>query len=486
MDAFELTKLASIIWLVLDWLIRIIALFVVPRNRTPTAGMAWLLFIFLIPTVGMIAFMLLGSPKLPSSRRHAQKTINEAIRNVTKSQTKQQRGNIQVPHSRAHLAKLSEELSALPVVGHNSVEVLTLYNETIAAIAADIDEAKSFVYLEYYVIALDETTEPIFDALKRAGERGVDCRVMYDWYATRKFKSYAAMLERLRSDGLKTQAMLKFKLPTKGYVRPDLRNHRKLAIIDGRVGYTGSQNLVQRDYHRKDDIVYDELIMRVQGPAVVEMYAVFVTDWFAETKQLIKKDDRSIKNILVDKQGETAAQVLPSGPGYENENNLKLFTSLLYSAKKSILIVNPYFVPDDSLMSALTSASIRGIDVTVVNSEAMDQWMVGHAQRSFYETLLKAGIKIHLYKAPTLLHSKFIVVDNDIAVVGSSNLDIRSFFLNSEVTFIAYDSNVAKELNDVAGLYLAKSKQITLIRWQKRPMRLVLIDNVARLTASLQ
>lgn len=354
----------------------------------------------------------------------------------------------------SQLATLSESLGVMPVVGDNKVEVIQDYDESISSIIRDINNAHTFVYLEYYVIVLDTATEPIFDALQAAVARGVDCRVMYDWYATRKYKSYKKMLDRLKSDGVQHQEMLKFRLPTKGYVRPDLRNHRKLVVIDGEFGYTGSQNLVRRDYHRKDDILYDELVIRVEGPVVAEIYAVFVTDWYAETAVLIDRKDYAVKSSPSYKPGNSMAQVLPSGPGYKDENNLKLFTALVYSAKEKITIVNPYFVPDDSLMSAITSASIRGVEVNMINSEAMDQWMVGHAQRSFYETLLKAGVKIHLYNAPALLHSRFITVDDSTSTIGSSNLDIRSFFLNLEVTVISYDDKVVEKLRKVERKYL--------------------------------
>ena len=159
---------------------------------------------------------------------------------------------------------------------------------------------------------------------------------------------------------------------------------------------------------------------------------------------------------------------------------------MIHKAHKEIVLVNPYFVPHDSLLTALTSAAQRGVSVKLINSEVMDQWMVGHAQRSYYETLLKAGVEVHLYKAPILLHSKFIVVDGTIVTVGSSNLDLRSFYLDLEVTLIAYDPKVAEQLRSVAETYLKRSNQLSLKAWQKRPYRTQLKDNIARLTAALQ
>ncbi len=477
-------------WLIADWVIRIAALFIVPKNRKPTAGMAWLLFIFLFPLPGLVIFILLGSPKLPKARREAQKQIDKII----KKRMKDLKGNratdgllsAEPPEQYQQLANLSQSLGGLPVFGGNNIEVLPEYDEVIDKIVKDIDGAKKYVHIEYFIIALDEITLPIFDAITKAKRRGVVVRVLYDSISTKRYPKWKQMLARLKTDGVDAQPMLPLRFPGRGYVRPDLRNHRKLIVIDGEIGYTGSQNLVKRNYHRKDEIYYDELVLRVRGPVVLQLSAVFSSDWFAETQTIL---DLSKLNPTADKiqiAGTSLAQILPSGPSYDDENNLKLFTSLIHTAKKRIVITNPYFVPDDSLTTAITAATKRGVEVIMINSEVMDQWMVGHAQRSFYEALLKAGVQIFLYRKPILLHSKFITVDGDIATVGSSNLDIRSFLLDLEVTLISYDPNVVSKLIKIENRYLSKSTQITLKDWQKRSKYQNLKDNIARLTSALQ
>lgn len=184
--------------------------------------------------------------------------------------------------------------------------------------------------------------------------------------------------------------------------------------------------------------------------------------------------------------GDILCQVLPSGSGFENENNLKLFTSLIHAAQKTLVITNPYFVPDDALMTAIASAAWRGVDVTLMNSEAVDQFLVGNAERSYYEDLLAAGVKIYQYNLPTLLHSKTISIDDDIAVIGSSNLDMRSFHLNLEVTMICYNAQVVADLRQIEANYIRKAKQIHLKEWQARSVRHIFFENIARLTAALQ
>ncbi len=393
--------------------------------------------------------------------------------------------NVPAPKKYDSIAKLSQSLSHMGVFGGNKLDILPEYNEAIASIVKDINSAQYFVHLEYFIIALDEVTEPIFVALEEAVKRDVSVRVLYDSFSTKKYPNFKNMLKRLKAGGVLVQEMLPLRIG-KDYVRPDLRNHRKLVVIDGKIGYTGSQNLIQRNYHRKDSIYYDEMVVRLEGPTVLQLGAVFLTDWYSETGKIIDQVDAYQNVLQIKSYGDSLAQVLPSGPGYDDENNLKLFTSLIHLAKEKIVITNPYFVPDESLITAITSAAKRGVEVILINSEVMDQWMVGHAQRSFYEVLLRAGVKIYWYKPPILLHSKFITVDGEIATIGSSNLDIRSFELDLEVTLIAYDPGLVKKLEAIEDQYIERSKQLTLKSWLKRPRRKVLQDNIARLTSALQ
>lgn len=492
MQAQVLVETLGVIWVGLEWVIRLVALFVVPRNRKPTSGTAWLLFIFLFPYLGVLLFLVIGSPKLPQARRDAQKnldrTLTQLLDRLRKDHAAKDMLSARVRPQYASIASLGEALGHMPVFGGNTVEILPEYNDVISRIVTDIDAAKQYVYLEYFIVALDDTTEPIFAALARAVQRGVVVRVMYDSLSTRRSKQGRLAVNRLVRDGVLVQPMLPLKPPGKGYVRPDLRNHRKIFVADGGVAYTGSLNLIQRNYHRKDDIYYDELVVRVRGPIVLQLAAVCASDWYAETGELLfaGKVVKRIDRISMKTVGNTLAQVLPSGPGYDDENNLKLFTSLLYQAKQRIVIVNPYFVPDEALMTAITSAARRGVEVIMINSEAIDQRFVGHAQRSFYMALLEAGVKIYLYKAPILLHSKFMTIDGQVAAVGSSNLDLRSFTLNLEVTLVVYDAKVVRKLQTVEDTYLQRSKQLLLTDWQKRAKHHQLFDSIARLTSALQ
>ena len=466
------------------------ALLVIPQNRRPSAAMAWLLFIFLIPVGGIVVFLLLGSSKLPKRRREAERILSKAVLRALDQAEERWSHSHQLLHTEVSqkysgVSKLAQKLTYLPPFAGNTVEPLHDYEDTITHIVHDVSQARHFVHIEYYILALDETTEPLFAAIEAACTRGVVVRVLYDAFGSRKFPRRKEMIARLQSCGAETHAMLPLRLPGKFYTRPDLRNHRKLVVVDGEVGYTGSLNMVERAYHRKDAIIYDEMVVRLEGPIVLQLEAVFLTDWHSETGVIIAEPRRNLEKQLV-ARGTTTAQVIPSGPGYEYENNLKAFNGSFYQASSRITIVNPYFVPDESLQMALTNAALRGVEVILVNSEAIDQRMVAHAQRSYYQEMLDAGVKIYLYKAPTLLHSKYILIDDDLLLVGSSNMDIRSFELNQELMLAVYDTQVVSQLETITSSYLKRSRRLTKKEWAQRSIGQRFLDSVARLTSSLQ
>lgn len=476
----------------LSYIFGILAFFFIPSNRKPGEATAWLLLIFLAPLLGLILFLLLGSPDLSKWRREQQRTMNQRIKQLAENfqQAPAIHPIFDPPISERYepLVRLNASLSGLPALAGNTVELITDYAGAIMQIVKDIDGAQRYVHLEYFMFANDSMGAPVLNALVRAQNRGVECRVLVDHLGNLLLNG--PVLKRLRAAGISVHKMLPLSPINNQWNRFDLRNHRKIVVIDGRVGFTGSHNLIEDTYHKRSNIRkgmhYIELVTRVTGPIVLELDAVFITDWYSETNVLL--DARTAPEIrgLAPVTGDALCQVLPSGPGFQNDNNLMLFVALFHAARKRITIANPYVVPDEALLLALTAAAQRGVAVTLIVSEIGDQFLVFHAQRSYYEELLKAGVKIYLYRSPVLLHSKFIIIDDDIAVIGSSNLDIRSFELNLEVTLVCYNTQVASDLEEVTAEYLEHSRALLLGDWQARPLLMKLFDNVARLTSALQ
>lgn len=384
--------------------------------------------------------------------------------------------------------ELNLRLGALPMVGGNRAELLEDYKGCFDRMIEDIDAATEYVHVEFYILALDPTTEPFFEAMARACRRGVPVRVLFDHLAAVRDPTYRDMLSAFDGMGAEWHAMLPLR-PFKGqWQRPDLRNHRKLVVVDGSVGYTGSQNLIDASYNKKSNIKrglqWHELMVRLEGPVVRELDAVFVTDWYSESETLLPLDTSPV--VLGSAPELIDAQVLPSGPSFDNDNNLKLYTTLIYKAEHRVSITSPYFVPDEAIQLAIITAASRGLNVELFVSEVGDQAMVYHAQRSYYEVLLRAGVRIYLYKAPQVLHAKHFTVDYDVAVIGSSNMDVRSFSLNMEVSVLVHGRSIVDQMRAVEDSYRSASTELLLEDWLRRPVGHKALDNLARLTSSLQ
>lgn len=478
----------------LSWVIVIAALFIVPRNRKPGSATAWLMLIVLLPFLGLVLFLLIGSPKLSRRRRAQQRALDKLIAaRVDEAQEDSELApyfGSGLPYAHKPVIALNEALGGMPACAGNTVELIPGYNDAIAAMAAAIDSANRFVHVEFYIMALDEATEPFIAALERASSRGVPVRLLVDHWASHSFPRRREMCRRLSDAGIDWRWSLPLRPLSNSWNRPDLRNHRKLVVVDGRCAFTGSINMIDASYHRarnlKSSMRYVETVSRVQGPVVLEINAVFLTDWFSEGGTPFDTTQPTERELLPTWSGEALCQIVPSGPGYDNDNNLKMFTSLFHASRGRICITTPYFVPDESLMIAITSAAQRGVDVVMITAGVSNQIVVQHAQQSYYEELLTAGVRIFLLNAPELLHAKHVSVDNDVAVIGSSNLDMRSFTLNMEITLVAYDAGVVNDLRSTENAFLERARELTLDAWRAQPWPGKLFNNLARLSAALQ
>jgi cardiolipin synthase len=436
--------------------------------------------------VGIVLFLLVGNSKLPKSRRRKQAEINDYIKEGTEGQEAVRR-DPPWPGWLEPIVELNRNLGAMPLAGGNDAQLLPDYEESLQAMTDAVNSSTKSVHVEFYILSLDRTTAPFFDALEAAIKRGVDVRVLLDHIASVRSVGHRKTARRLTRMHAKWHYMLPVR-PLRGqWQRPDLRNHRKLLIIDGVIGFTGSQNFIDSSYNKKGNIKrglhWKDLMVRFEGPIVAGIDALFATDWYCETDELFLRATNPPRAV---KDGSVDAQVVPSGPGFEGENNLRLFNSLVYAATKQVIITSPYFVPDSSMLYAITTAAQSGLDVQLFASEIGDQFVVYHAQRSYYEELLRAGVRIWLYKSPTVLHAKFFTIDDEVGVVGSSNMDMRSFALDLEISVMVRGRGIMDDLHALQEHYRADSRELTLEEWLKRSRASATFDNVARLGATLQ
>ncbi|MFC7463321.1 cardiolipin synthase [Brachybacterium sp. GCM10030252] len=479
---------ATYLFIAVDVTLRVLGLILVPRNRRPGSALAWLLAIMVFPLVGFPLYLLLGKAQLPRKRREKQKAVNRLMR-VRSLNIPDTALDDDVPSWLRSAVRLNRELGAFPLTGNNSADLEIDYDTSIARMAADVRSAEREVHVLFYTMGLDPATEDFFAALVEAAGRGVTVRVLYDhWGSLSHGPVYRAMRRHLDAHGIEHYPMMPIKPFRDGaFQRPDLRNHRKLLIVDGQVGWMGSQNLIAAHYDKRATIRrglhWQETMVRFRGPIVSGMNLLFATDWYYESSEQLP--EAALVAAPEDTSGTYECQLVPSGPGFVLENNLLLLNQLFYSATHRICAVSPYFVPDESMLSALITAARRGVEIELFVSEIGDQFLVFHAQRSYYTALLEAGVRIQLYRAPTILHAKHVTIDDSVTVIGSSNMDIRSFILDMESTIMVGGTDFMEKMHEVEDVYRSRSRELTLEEWRRRPMPMMLLDNLCRLASAV-
>lgn len=455
---------------IVEWVIRIGSLLVVPQRRTPAATRAWLLLIFFLPIPGLLLFLLIGNPRFPAWRTTRFRALEPFFRETAAAL------DMHAPDlgDRQPIAQLATSLGHMPAVAGNEVELIDGYDAVIDRLEADIDRAEHFVHLLVYIFADDAVGQRVAAALGRAVKRGVEARVMFDPVGSHRWRKGTLAL--LRSHDVEVLEALPWRY-FRGRSRRDMRNHRKLFVIDGLIGYAGSQNIVAKDF--RPGVVNHELVARTTGPIVGAMEALVRGDWCLETGE---RPDRPVS--IPQATGTAQAQLLPSGADFNLEGFEAVLVWQIHQARERIVIVTPYFIPDEDVLGALRTAVARGVSVDIVLSGVVDQRLVNLSQCSYYEELLRAGVGIHLYRG-FLLHAKNVGVDGRLAIVGSSNVDLRSFQLNQEVSLLLYDDDSISRVDAIQRGYLAASDPVSLEDWRRRPWLRRLAENIARLFNSL-
>ncbi len=467
----------SLLYLISEWTIRITMLIYVPQRRSAAAARTWLLFIFLLPWPGLAFYALVGRIRLPARRLQMQQATARRIRLAQSQIGERVTVMPALPPALHTIPDQARRLGDFEPFAGNQLELLTAYEGTIDRLVADIDEARETVHLLTYIFRPDATGRRVSQALIRAAHRGVVCRVLLDAVGSRRALSRLAPA--LRAAGVEVRRALPVSLFRRNAARFDLRNHRKIVVIDGAIGYCGSQNIADPCF--VPGYPNEELVVRVTGPVTSQLQAVFLADHYLETGQVL---DRGPLFPALKMTGRSPAQLVPSGPGYGQENGRDLIISLFYAARERIFITTPYFVPDEPFLQAILAAKQRrGVDVHLVLSRHANQLISQLAQRSFYEELLAADVSIHLYQ-PHFLHAKSLTVDDHIAVVGSTNMDIRSFALNAEINLLVYDQVFNEELRRIQKRYVECSETLRLDVWRRRLPASRVVQNTARLMDS--
>jgi cardiolipin synthase len=480
-----------------EWIVRIGALFYVPQRRPPSAARAWLLLIFFLPWPGLVLYLLIGRAYLPRRRFEVQRQICELVRRLAPRAASFDA--VVAPVVSAELLpalRLADRLSEFPVVGGNVFELLPDYDAAIDRIVAEVENARRFVHMLFYIFENDDTGCRVAEALERAARRGVAVRVLMDAIGSRG--GLKGLGPRLRAAGVEVVAVMPLRLWGPNAARFDLRNHRKIVVVDGACAFFGSQNIVSKSTNR--GMVNEEMLVRATGPIVRHLHAVLLGDRYLETGDLPAESvltERAAQEPQKPRDPQEAqaaqeprdpraglAEVVPSGPGYNEGTAEAVMTALIYGARSSVVLTSPYVIPSEAFLAAMCSAARRGVRVDLIVDRASNKPLVQLAQQSYYDTMLRAGIHIHRH-AGSFLHAKHMSIDDDVALIGSSNLDIRSFALNAEVSVLIYDRAVVAALRTVQDGYLQNSDSVTPEERAAIGVPRRALENLARLTDSL-
>jgi cardiolipin synthase len=455
--------------------------------RLPVAtSLAWIILVFFLPLVGAIAYLVLGEKRL--GRKFAART--HAIKDRYQSWLQNLPPQILCdpqrlsPEARS-LSRLAQTTVNIPALSGNRLQLLDAAEPILNAMVRDIDRATKFCHLEFYIWTEGGLADEVGAALLRAAGRGVTCRVLLDAIGSAGFRK-GRLVEQFKTGGIEVAFALPVSSTSVFKVRPDLRLHRKIAVIDGLTGYTGSFNLVDPRFFKQDAGVGEwvDAMVRLEGPGALALNALFRWDWEVETGRDLDESAAGGDYAADLQTGETVVQLIPSGPGITGNSIYQLLLLSIYSAQREIVITTPYFVPDEAVSTALLTAAERGVKVTVIIPEHNDSRLVHYTCRSYFDDMLSAGIRIFGFKGG-LLHTKSVVVDRHVALFGSVNLDVRSFWLDFEVTLGVYCPDFAKRLLTLQQRYIDDATLMDLQTWRQRRGSERFFENLARLASPL-
>ncbi len=425
-------------------------------HREPASRLAWIIAVLALPIVGVLLYLLLGEARISARRRNRGREINARLPRPA--------GNFKCTDEKvggAHWASfaLAQTVNQLDPTCENSARLAADSNAAIDEMIADVDSAQGTVHGCFYIWLADNNGTKLKDAFIRAAGRGVQVRLLADALGSRRLIRSGHWRE-MRESGCEVRVALPVGNPLWTAIRGrvDLRNHRKLLVVDNKIAWCGSQNAADPEFRIKPRYApWVDVMSRWQGPVAQQCQYLFVSDWIAE-------GGTEISDLLTGPgakgDGTIVAQVLGTGPTAEFDAMPACFSELIHSAREELVVTTPYFIPDEQLLFALTSAARRRVRTLILFPRRNDNWIVAAASRSYYKDLIDAGAEIYEFR-PGLLHSKTMVVDRRVGLIGSANLDRRSFELNFENNILFDDHAFASSLRARQDQYLAQCDRIT-------------------------
>ncbi|MBE2896486.1 cardiolipin synthase [Pasteurellaceae bacterium HPA106] len=455
------------------------------KKQAVSVTLAWFLIIFMIPIFGIIAYLILGEIKLGRRRAETFKKLTPLYQQWFHSFDECSNLTLRHEHLRFKpLFALCRKALGIPCVLGNELHILNTPKAIYESLLADIERAQHSISMTFYIWAQRGWVEEVNRALESAVARGVKVQLLLDSVGSKVFLA-SRRCRQMRSRGIHIEEALHANLIRMFFRRADLRQHRKIVVIDDYIAYTGSMNMVDPLYFKADSNVgqWVDIMVRMQGPVALILQGVHHLDWQMETGNAINLLPQCPLKPL-EPSDTHGVQILPSGPGFPESMMSQSLLLAISSARESITITSPYFVPSHTIASSLATAAIRGVTVNLIVPKKNDSWLVHWASRTFFDELLSAGVNIYQFDGG-LLHTKSILIDRRLALVGTVNMDARSFMLNFEVTMIVDDLRFGEEVNQLQHAYITQSHLLNQQHWAKRPLYQRLLERVCFLFSPL-
>ncbi|MBE2894229.1 cardiolipin synthase [Spirabiliibacterium falconis] len=432
----------------------------------PNGRLAWFVVLIVVPYIGTALYIFFGENNIGRKFSNEYRTIFSQMRTHYPhliSHTQQDNDNIAIPYRPAFA--YASSINGFHTLDGNRAELLQDAQTARERLEYDITNAKHSVDILYYIWLDDNTGKRVANAVISAAKRGVKCRIMVDGLGSRQF-IHTPYWHEMQRAGAQVAIAFPINHPLKTIItsRLDLRNHRKITIIDDQILYCGSQNCADPEFRIKAKYApWVDILLRFEGAVVEQMQLLFESDWLAATGTTLKNLHRSIKhanpmNAITDG---FPAQVIGDGPTERHNSSPQLFSSLFNCAQQTLILSTPYFVPDVMTLESLCAAALRGVNVTLIFPQRNDSWVVSAASRSHYKRLLQSGVKIFEFQGG-LLHAKTLTIDHHVSLIGSTNLDMRSFNLNYENNILLQDATVTAAIVERQQHYLQSAVQIQL------------------------
>lgn len=458
------------------------------ENRSPQSTLAWFLILAILPVIGVLLYLLFGRSRW-RRKKHLQRSEEKRMifREILEGRSFNLDNSSSLNERSTYLTQIIQKFGGGPVANETTTKLLTNGNETFSEILQAIENATHHIHIQYYIYRSDEIGTAIRDALIRKAKSGVIVRFLYDGLGSNKLRR--SFLQPMKDAGIEVvefdSILSPWLLETVNY-----RNHRKIVIVDGTIGFTGGLNVGDEYLGRSKKFpIWRDSHLKIEGKAISKLQAIFLEDFLYATSSLnMESWHQFMDSTYFPNQGihqaEGAVQIVASGPSSDDTNIRNALLKIMSSAKKSIWIATPYFIPDQETLTLLRLSALSGVDVRILYPGKGDSIISDQASQSYFTPLLKAGVSIYRVKE-AFMHAKIVLVDDEVASIGTANMDIRSFELNYEIIAILYESTTVLDIKNDFEQDFKESAEITWASFQERSIQKRMLESLTRLISPL-